>query len=318
MSHVERIGPAAPPTRVLHDDVTFDVQDVSEFARHFLAIIERGDDRGEQYYEKDPRAGRITAALARVGVTRIKEIIGYGSFGVAATTTDERVVKLTGDITEVQVGAALIGKNLAHVVHVYGSWFIRDVDIQVEAGWNEKDQEIIYKDSRAGILIEQRIRALGPGPDRESLSNFVYAWRSEGHHRFMDYVNLSAKAKRARLEVASVELEKQLNAEATTGRVDGALFHDVARALGELRRVGIFAIDVHGGNVGFDERAGHYRIFDVGVGSPPVGGPRPKVVGPADTQTRHTTVRREEVATRRETAHELADAIALPMSVMEI
>lgn len=321
--NVERIGPmqAASPVRpVIAQDNN--VTSPTILAKRFFGIVEGNENSGA--YDTDKRVPVLVAALARVGVREIKHILGSGSFGVAALTVDGHVVKLTGDTAEVQVGAHLVGKNLPHVVAIYGSWYVRGPKINVQAGWNEKEQEIIYKLARVGILMEQKVVAPDSNdPARQALTRFVFDWKEKTLNRFEDYAHLSAKAKREKLHAASYSLQNDLRARAklVPAGADN-IFQDVSDAVGELRDVGVYAVDVHGGNIGFDEKTEHYRIFDVGVGSPPPDAPQPEAVGPGGggTGQRQEATRPggRPIDPQRSFGFEVAEAVAPPMEVGEI
>ena len=259
------------------------IASIAEYAASFLVSIEGGadewpyvdeDDRAQAL--ADPRVPILVDALARVGVTSIAEVLGQGSFGIAARTVEGHVVKLTADAAEVLVGATLVGKKLSHVVGIYGAWYVRGIKLNAEAGWDAEQEEVLRKPARVGILIEQLLSTDEASDwEKKHLSKAVFDFKKETHNEFSDFTGLSARQKREKLEAASVELGKLLR---DSGGGDLAL--DVASALVELRSEGIYAIDVHGGNVGWDPQVEHYRIFDIGVGSPPPDGPKPKVVGP--------------------------------------
>jgi hypothetical protein len=182
---VARIGPepmeaAAPP--VIITEVTSPVA----LVQNFLGLVEGNENEGA--YDNDKRVPVIVAALARVGVREVQKILGSGSFGVAALTVDNHVVKLTGDVAEVQVGAVLVGKNLPHVVAIYGSWYVRGAKVRVQGGWDEKEQEIIYKLARVGILMEQKVETPSRNASaRKAISDFVFDWKEKTKNRFEDY-----------------------------------------------------------------------------------------------------------------------------------
>jgi hypothetical protein len=251
-----------------------------ELATFFLWSVERRTEMPRDY-EDDPRVEPIVAALARLDIHQIDRTLGAGSFGVASRTLRGQVLKLTADPAEVKVAAMLIGKNLPHVVAMYGAWFIRHVELKMATSL-DKNGSPIFKNYQAGIIIEQEVSEIPRGL-RKELSHYVMVWKddTENHPKF--YEHLPEHEKRRRLNVASIDLEENLKEEANMldnrGIEDSArLFRGVASALHELRDVGVFAIDVHGGNVGLDAEAMRYRIFDVGVGSPPPEAPQPEVL----------------------------------------
>jgi hypothetical protein len=194
---------------------------------------------------------------------------------------------------------------LPPVVAIDGAWVVRGVLVNAEAGWDKGREEVIRKMSRVGILIEQLVDTEKmEGFEKQALTRAVFDFKDETQNRFEDFTGLSARAKREKLNGASLKLEDRLRRLADSGQAEEILT-DVAEALNELRGYGVFAIDVHGGNIGWDEEEGNYRVFDVGVGSPPPDGPKPKVVGPAPKR-----------ASSDKTG--LADVVGPPMTVSEI
>jgi len=275
---VDRPSPSAvsraPVARMPQDD---EVTGVRDFAAHFLDLIE--NERDFEEYSQDPRAAAIAAALGRVGVQSIHGILGHGSFGVAARAGAGRVVKITADPAEVVVGAALVGKSLPHVAAIYGSWFVRGVKVSLDVGWDEEEQEAIRGVHRVGVLVEQLLSPIG-GEERHALTQFVWDWKERTGNTWKHYSGLSRQRQRDKLRGASDHLVRVLDRDAQwRGASQKKLFADVADAVAELGSVGVYAIDVHGGNVGWDEGASAYRVFDVGVGSPPPGA-RAEAVGP--------------------------------------
>ena len=265
-----------------------------QLAALFLAFTEGTEDPDD--YENDPRVPSIVDALHRVGINRVAGVLGTGSFGIAARTEDGHVVKLTADPAEVQIGALLVGKRLPHVVSVFGAWYVCGVRVNVAVRQNEYGS-LEREPLRAGILVEQLVDAGHLDEEGSRLSAAVFNFKEQSGNRFEDYSRLSPKARRQKLFEASQQLEAVLRSQ---GR---PLFTDVADALRELRSEGIFAIDVHGGNVGWDNRAKAYRVFDVGVGSTPPGSPQPPCRGPRG----HTRQQQQ-----------VAEAVAPPTRVLEI
>lgn len=273
----------------------------AQFTSIYLAVAETGDPSYGSEFEADPRLPVIVNALSLIGVTQLLRILGYGSFGVAAMSVDGRVVKLTSDPAEVQVGAVLVGKSLPNVVDIYGAWNIRNVNVNTEIGWDDEKEESIRKSMRVGVLIEQfvstrEVQDYDFGSPGQHLTEVVYDFKEATNNAFANYAKLGAKARRAKLERASIELEGVLR---KTGR---PLEHDVAEALAQLRTVGVYAIDVHGRNVGWDAFDERFRIFDIGVGSPPPDAAKPRAVG----------------GQRRRGMIEAAESVAPAMEVPEI
>ncbi len=110
------------------------MEPVIELASSFLALADRDEASirkyGPNYYD-DPRAKELARIIETdLGVSQV-EILGHGSFGVAAATGEQGgdVIKLTHDPTEVESGAVLasvgLGSYPKNVVHVQGAWYIK-------------------------------------------------------------------------------------------------------------------------------------------------------------------------------------------------
>jgi hypothetical protein len=280
------------------------IKSTREVAQAFLWRAEDPQD-DPNHFANDERIPRIVRALERLGVTHIDNVLGAGSFGLASLLPDGNVMKLTSDPAEVQVGVALMGKNLPHVVAIYGSWFMRGVKVTFATALDPSG-EPVFEIFRCGVLMEQAVIPLSREGVGTMLTRFIYYWKNETGNHVKDYRGLSETQKREKLRVASWELEEALHEEAQRFRrmieaytEPGAavdmltqqekLYTDIAKAISELRSVGVYAIDFHGGNVGYDARTSDYRVFDVGVGSPPPEAKAPEIIptGPEQTSFPH-------------------------------
>jgi hypothetical protein len=228
-------------------------------AQIFLAGVYYHDMEPDQIeeYASDPRAAKIAAALRRLGITQAA-VLGAGSFGTAARLPDGRVVKITSDPSEVQAAAVLMGKKLAHIVAFYGAWFVEGVKVEVGVGWNGEKQEEILATHRVGIVISQYVEPMKHDGNFFRLSTLV---RDYTEKKEIFPLGPKRQARKVLYE-ASIGLERLLRREG---------YVDVARALAELRGEGIYAIDAHGGNVGYDYSSPPWRLrmFDIGASSPP-------------------------------------------------
>lgn len=241
------------------------------FAATFLMSTERGSDTiyadNEDIYD-DPRVEQIIQSISRLKIDRIEEILGSGSFGTAAALSEDLVLKLTTDPTEVQAGAVLRSKDLPHVVRIDGSWFIKGVISNAVIGWDAELEEEIRKDMRVGLLLEQRVDPIDPTIG-VNLNGIVSRVKNEEGAWPGDLFTISPGKARIKLRHVSEVMEGAMRAYADRGRMGARAALDVAKALHELREQGVYAIDVHGGNVGFDSMDGRYRVFDIGSTSPP-------------------------------------------------
>jgi hypothetical protein len=246
------------------------------FAASFLANVE-GSGNPRQF-RNDPRVPKIVEALETLGVGEIGEILGSGTFGTAAILDDDHVVKITSDPSEVQAGHVLTGKKLRHVARVDGAWFVKGVRAKTLIG--KIDGKEIRRRYPTGILVVERVNGLG-GKETEDLSDLVNDFKKSNRVYPDQLAKLSHADQRDRLRRASLRLQDELEETSellrTERRSDEADLADgVAGALDELRGHGVYAIDVHGGNVGYVESEGGkrtYKVFDIGSSSPPA---RPK------------------------------------------
>jgi hypothetical protein len=237
------------------------VEPVIQLTTAFLAQADRDPETQEKYgpdYYDDPRA----KALARIietdlGVREV-EILGGGSFGVAAATASEGgdVVKLTTDSTEVESGTVLTNTKLddypANVVHLQGAWYARRLRLLTDSYFDPKTEIWHHAKKRIGILRMERVRALDRWENLMSiqgLSEFV-RYVKHSHKTWPHQTrNVSRAVARERYLHAGTELEHLLM-EVWRMQSD-QIARDVARAIGQLRAIGIYGTDFHGGNVGW-------------------------------------------------------------------
>lgn len=234
-------------------------------ARNFLAsLTERTRAKGEKSwregfspidFENDYRVGTIVRALEKkFGITGVSDILGRGSFGVASAIDDTRVLKLTVDGSEVQSGALLMGHNLPHVAKVYGAYWIKNVSVQ-------KTSESSMR--KAGVLILERLNRVAPGSAYRLYVEYTKFRQAHPEVGFQELKKRSYEEARALMDRASNDLTR------TFTNIDDPMVLDVGEAVQELRDIGIFAIDVHSGNVGWSEQDQRYKLFDIGVSSVP-------------------------------------------------
>ena len=111
------------------------------------------------------------------------------------------------------------------------------------------------------------VKIAPPSFDDEAahLTEVVQDFKSEHNLQAATLRNMPPHERREALRVGAIDLASLL----MTNHM--RLLDDVAHALHELYDEGVYAIDVHEGNVGWDAEAKRYRVFDIGVGSPPPG-----------------------------------------------
>jgi hypothetical protein len=238
------------------------------FASKFLTDVETGEkdiDTPAEYL-RDPRATVIASALRALDVHEVR-ILGSGSFGTAAVYDGRNVVKLTSDETEVMAGAVLKDvADLPHVARIYGSWFVQGDNLTVER-WDGDGRE------RVGVLLQEKLK-LATDFEARPVTEAWLAVRAEYGVHPNRLAAMPPGDAREVLYAASVALEASLRGM----RLDIATH--MARALAELRGVGVYAIDVHGGNIGVS-RDGVFKLFDIGSSSSPAHVEAPELQGEA-------------------------------------
>jgi hypothetical protein len=250
-----------------------------QLAAAFISDIE--DSKRSSWKDKlgDPRVPKIVAALQSLGFQDgIGPVLGHGAFGTACMLPDGRVLKLTSDPSEVQAGYALLGKTLPHVVAIYGAWFVRGVKIRTTLTVDQDSNPVATRMWPMGIGIVEKVTPLDRTTTAfQGLTGTIIAYKRE-HNLFPEHLTKIGPARaRALLKASSEGMERVLRENAVWLRkndmVDDAyLAEGVADALKETRALGVYAIDVHGGNVGYVEDAKGdrtYKIFDIGSSSVP-------------------------------------------------
>lgn len=247
----------APPRSVKPEA---DKTSLEYFAASFFSGVAYGGPLEWREFISDPRVAAIAKAIRGIGYQRIARILGNGSFGTAALDEGGGVLKLTSDPTEVAAGAVLRGMQLPHVVFIAGAWKVKGVKVDAQSG-----QEV-----NVGLLSMQAVKPLPRDAGKSDLSSAVFAIKDKLGAHPEDLDQMTPGKARMFLSRASATMIEELRYEAQ-GR---QLFLDVASALEELREHRVFAIDVHGGNVGLDEGGGIdgedvYRVYDIGTSSSP-------------------------------------------------
>jgi|HubBroStandDraft_2_1064218.scaffolds.fasta_scaffold00001_109 hypothetical protein len=250
-----------------------DLTSLEEYAATFLANVESDGDPYE--FQHDPRVETIVRTLYALGLRDVGTILGAGTFGTAALLDDHTVIKITSDPSEVQAGSILKGKRLKHVARIYESWFIRGV----------RATTVIKRRYPVGVLYSERVQPLPDSKSADELSNLVNEFKEQTHTYPRSLARLDRAAQREKLKNASINLERTLRQQGHELRrvdmmEDVYLVEGVADALRELRDHGVYAIDVHAGNVGYvDSDSGGilYKVFDIGSSSPPAR-PKAKVI----------------------------------------
>lgn len=259
-----------------------DLISLEEYAATFLANVE-GD--GDPYdFQHDPRLETIVRTLYALGLRDVGTILGAGTFGTAALLDDRTVIKITSDPSEVQAGSILKGKRLKHVARIYESWFIRGVRATTIIGQTDGGK-YIKRRYPVGVLYSERVTPLPDSNSSSELTILVNHFKEQTHTYPHSLARLDRAAQREKLKNASLNLERTLRQQGVELRRvdmmdDVYLVEGVADALRELRDHGVYAIDVHAGNVGYvDSDSGgiQYKVFDIGSSSPPAR-PKAKVI----------------------------------------
>jgi hypothetical protein len=253
---------------------------LESYAATFLSNVESvSEDADPRDFHDDPRVETIVATLRALGLDGVGKILGAGTFGTAALLDDDTVIKLTSDPTEVQAGHVLRGRRLKHVARIHESWFLRDVKAKTIVGKTAKGK-LVTRVNPCGLLYVERVQPIADNYAAEQLTEIVNEVKEYTHSYPHTLARLDRAQQREKLKKSSRELEKILRDTARqlrdAGSEDAQLAEGVADALKELRDNGVYAIDVHAGNIGYVERGSGdilYKVFDVGSSSPPA---RPK------------------------------------------
>lgn len=238
------------------------MEPVIQLATAFLAQADRDpvtqNKYADQGYYDDPRAIAIARIIEQdLGVKEV-EILGAGSFGVAAATRERGgdVIKLTLDSSEVESGTVLVNTPPAgyptNVVRVQGAWYLRKLKILAESWFDLKKDETHVSQHRVGLLRMERVT---PWDFRanygaaQGLGEYVRYVKRE--HKLWPHQlrGLSREKIRQRFLEAGQELEGLLMGIWSNQHEQVA--RDVARAIHQLRDVGIYGIDFHPGNLGW-------------------------------------------------------------------
>lgn len=231
------------------------------FVEEFIAQLEEGGRTAGR--AADTRVETIVAAVKKLGVNDVREILGGGSFGTAAVDDDGHVLKLTSDASEVQAGAVLRGKDLPHVVYIAGAWWVAGV--RVATPWDNA--------ARVGVLSLEKVEA--SLDEFRPITRLVHEVKKEEEAYPDQLEQLGHRDARRKLHDVSELLESRLRELAEEKSLKAA--SDVADALHELRAQGVYAIDVHGGNIGYNAAKKCFQVFDIGSSSAPPR-PRPKTI----------------------------------------
>jgi len=240
----------------------------SSFATKFLESVTTGTPKANERLGLD-----IAKIVGRnLGIHGIMEferdgkfILGGGNFGVAGVSAEDenKVVKLTTDPEEVMAASVLVGKRLIHVVEFFSAAYISD--IRATNVWTGLRQRI-------GISVMERLDEVGVGTAKHGLlDEIVERVKREFKVTPEQVMRMSSAMARERLAEASLELASRLQA---TGDNDLA---ELAEGVDELYAHGVYAVDFHPGNVGWSNRDGVYKVFDLGLSSAPKGF-KPKVL----------------------------------------
>src|SRR5262249_55315965 len=135
--------------------------------------------------------------------------------------------------------------------------------------------EPIHKRMHVGVLVVEHVEPLDENSTAmEGITNLVAEFKSVHELYPHQLAQLSRERARNKLREASrdlqIELENQSQVLHEQGmREDAKVATDIASALSELRENGVYAVDVHGGNVGYSRKDKVFRLFDIGTSSSP-------------------------------------------------
>lgn len=256
------------------------MEPVIELTSAFLASVDRDSDTQYKYgpdYYNDPRAQTLARIIENdLGVHQVR-VLGGGAYGVAAATAEAGgdVIKLTADATEVESGTVLVNtpvdKYPGNVVHVQGAWLVRRLRVLAESWFDPKTETSHYARKRIGLLRMERVQALDRWEDATTISGLSEYVRFV-KNKYKTWPHLTRKVSRAeareRYLRAGTELERLFMQIWKDTRDQAA--RDVARAIGQLRALGVYGVDFHGGNIGWAPAPPSPQLTLPGVENPVV------------------------------------------------
>lgn len=193
------------------------------------------------------------------------------AFGFRSPGARDKVLKLTSDPEEVQAATNLLGKRLRNVAKVFHSYRIGDFTIY---------NRFAHRELPIGLLVTERLDNVGLPSDHDGAALSEAVGRIKHRHSAWPHelAESSRQEARKRLRTASKELADYLD----SGSDD---LTQVADGLRELAAEGIYAVDVHQQNVGFNDYSApggreeiEVKIFDLGISSSPMR-KKPKRIG---------------------------------------
>lgn len=227
---------------------------VEEFAREFLlSFASAGEVPATSWpFVVDRTARRIAEALRRhTSIAEVEEV-GAGDFGMAGRVSGTReILKLTTDPSDVEAAVAVAGADLRHVAPVFVAGTLEGITVR-----NVRTARV----SEVGVIVQRAVDSVGLAgfaQDRD-----LYEMVSGVKNRFdLDphAIAYGSYPDAGTLRAASRTLAGVLEEAGTP-------FSQIARGLRELHDRGIYIVDVHPQNVGWDAERKVYRIFDLGTG----------------------------------------------------
>lgn len=183
-------------------------------------------------------------------------VLGGGSFGVAGISAEdtEKVVKLTTDPEEVAAASVLVGKMVFHIVSFFEAALISKMKaMNINTGVEQP----------VGITVAERLDRVGCATVEggRELNRIVDGVKREFGVEADAVIHMPPTVAKRRLMKAAPELVSRLRLSDINDLVE------IAEGVEELMSFGIHAVDFHRGNVGFSDRDGVYKIFDIGLSS---------------------------------------------------
>jgi len=218
---------------------------IESFALQFVEMFGPGVAYVEQI-----RNGAIIARAVRdgLGIADVGTILGHGSYAMVASIGRGQVLKLTTDPNDVLAASMVAAHPLPHSVHIDGAWFIRGARVG---------------NSRVGAILAEKLDKLPNAESLQWLNDLVSEIKIKHHAASWALIEMSPERSREVLRRASYELANRLQ------YADDPVFWQIAEGIEELRDLGIYTVDVHLGNVGYDRHEDRYKIFDFGLSRPP-------------------------------------------------
>lgn len=210
----------------------------------------------------------LTKAAGDAEVVPISPNTNYaaGSFGVAVGLGSDKVLKLTSDPSDLEASAIVAKNPVDHVVRIFHVERIKGIRV--------KNSGVPMPMSSPGIVIAERltpmrltglvsvsaIKALRHIADGIKILQGLFSPKIffEKREKRVKKLVSAHKATKDEIRRFAEAFKLQLSVE------DYEMFNEILIAMDNLASIGVYAFDVHPGNIGYSEREGIWKIMDLG------------------------------------------------------